>query len=74
MRDSKIMLTPIGVVRTSLSSEQVKASWSKGDEAEVEVFMEYAEALEGIDGFSHLMILFYMHEVTTDLPVGSRVV
>ena len=28
--------------------------------------MEYAEGLEGIGGFSHLMILFYMHEATED--------
>jgi tRNA (adenine37-N6)-methyltransferase len=66
MKESRIMLKPIGVVRTSLNNEQVKASWSKGIEAEIEVFMEYAEGLEGIDGFSHLMILFYMQEATED--------
>ncbi len=67
MKDSRIILKPIGVVRTSLSNEQVKASWAtKGVEAEIEVFLEYAEALEGIDGFSYLMILFYMHEDTED--------
>ncbi len=66
MKDSRIILKPIGVVRTSLSNEQVKASWSKRTEAEIEIFLEYAEALEGIDGFSYLMILFYMHEDTED--------
>lgn len=66
MKDSRIELKPIGVVRMSLSNEQVRASWSKGVEAEIELFQEYAEALEGIDGFSHLMILFYMHETTEE--------
>jgi tRNA-Thr(GGU) m(6)t(6)A37 methyltransferase TsaA len=66
MKDSRIMLEPIGVVRTSLSNEQVKSSWSKGIEAEIEIFVEYADGLEGIDGFSHLMIFFYMHEATED--------
>ncbi|MCX6000766.1 MAG: tRNA (N6-threonylcarbamoyladenosine(37)-N6)-methyltransferase TrmO [Chloroflexi bacterium] len=66
MNDRKIEVKPIGVVRTSLSREEVRAGWSKGVAAEIEVFPEYAEALEGIDGFSHLMVVLYMHETTEE--------
>lgn len=64
MEDSKIEFEPIGVVRTKLSSDAVRESWPNGIEAEIEVFDNYIEALDGIDAFSHLIILFYMHETT----------
>jgi tRNA-Thr(GGU) m(6)t(6)A37 methyltransferase TsaA len=57
-------LKPVGVVRAPLSNDQVRESWRKGIEAEIEVFDEYAPALEGIDGFSHLIVLFYLHETS----------
>ena len=64
MGDSKIEFEPIGVVRTKLSNDAVKESWPNGIEAEIEVFGDCVEALDGIDAFSHLIVLFYMHETT----------
>ncbi len=64
MGDSKIQFEPIGVVRTKLSNDAVRESWPNGIEAEIEVFADYSEALDGIDDFSQLIILFYMHETT----------
>ncbi len=61
-----IELKPIGVIRTKLGNEDVKASWSGGVEAEIEIFKEYGDALEGVDGFSHLIVLFYMHQTTEE--------
>ena len=66
MGGSKIELEPIGVVRTRLSNDAVKESWPNGIEAEIEVFEDYVEALDGIDGFSHLIVLFYMHETSDE--------
>lgn len=60
----RIEFKPVGVVRTNLSNDEVKGSWPKGIEAEIEVFEDYVEALDGIDAFSHLIVLFYMHETT----------
>ena len=62
----EIVLRPVGFVRTPLSDEEVKESWPHGIEAEIEVLEDYEEALTGIDGFSHLMIIFYMHKVTEE--------
>ena len=66
MKPFKIDLKPIGIVKTSFSNEEIKARWAKGVEAEIQVFEEYGEALEGIDGYSHLFVLFYMHEVSEE--------
>ena len=64
MADSRIKFEPIGVVRTKLSHDAIRESWPNGIEAEIEVFGDYVEALDGIDAFSHLIVLFYMHETT----------
>ncbi|MEM2896786.1 MAG: SAM-dependent methyltransferase, partial [Candidatus Bathyarchaeia archaeon] len=34
-----------------------------GEEGKIEIFKEYEGGLEGIDGFSHLMIITYLHKV-----------
>ena len=64
MRDQTVELKPIGVVRTILSNEEIRESWHEGIDAEIEVFEEYAPALDGIDGFSHVIVLLYLHEIT----------
>ncbi len=61
----KIILKPIGIVRTSFSDEEVKNSW-EGVEGVIEVFEEYAEGLEGIEGFSHIIVLAYLHKTTEE--------
>jgi tRNA-Thr(GGU) m(6)t(6)A37 methyltransferase TsaA len=37
----------------------------------VEIFPEYAPALDGLQGFSHLWVLFWFHE--NDTPEGRRI-
>lgn len=57
----EVRLRPIGVVRVSVSDEEVKEA-PEGVEGTIEVFEEFAEGLEGIDGFSHLIIIAYLHK------------
>jgi len=64
MRDRTIQLKPVGVVRTILSNDEVRESWHEGINAEIEIFEEFAPALDRIEGFSHLIVLFYLHETT----------
>jgi len=52
------------VVRTKLSNDAVKESWPNGIKAEIEVFGDCIEALDGIDAFPRLIVLFYMQETT----------
>jgi tRNA-Thr(GGU) m(6)t(6)A37 methyltransferase TsaA len=53
---------PVGVVSTDSPDNEVK-EMSDELEATVEVFPEYQEALEGLDGFSHIFVLTYLHKL-----------
>lgn len=58
----EISLTPIGVVRTVATEDEVRRGEGK-IEGELEIFPEFEEALEGIDGFSHLFVIGYFHKL-----------
>ena len=58
----KIVLKPIGVVHTNASDKQVKEE-HREIEATVEVFPEFEKALQGLDGYSHLFIMSYLHKL-----------
>jgi len=62
---SHIILKPIGVVKHTYSDEEVKSSWS-GVDGVIEVFEEYTAGLEGIEGFSHIIVIAYLHKVSED--------
>ena len=53
----EINFRPIGIVKTKASDAEVR---EKGDiEGELEIYPEFAEGLEGIDGYSHLFVIAY---------------
>lgn len=53
----EIQLKSIGVIHTKVSEAEVK---EKGDrDGEIEIYPEFVEGLEGIDGYSHLFVLVY---------------
>ncbi|MBI2237025.1 MAG: tRNA (N6-threonylcarbamoyladenosine(37)-N6)-methyltransferase TrmO [Actinobacteria bacterium] len=58
-------LEPIGYVRTRVSPEEVKAAWEEL-QSEIEILEAYEAGLTGIDGFSHLFVLTYLHEVSDE--------
>jgi tRNA-Thr(GGU) m(6)t(6)A37 methyltransferase TsaA len=63
-----ITLTPIGVIHSDhLEPEQtpIQPFFAKGCPGTAEVFPEYAEGLKDIEGFSHLILLYYFHRSTT---------
>ena len=56
-------LDPIGYVHVKYSDEDVRHSWIGGGvEGTIEIKEEYAEGLEGIDGFSHIIVVVWMHK------------
>jgi tRNA-Thr(GGU) m(6)t(6)A37 methyltransferase TsaA len=61
----KIVLKPIGVVQTKASDNHIKEE-SREVEAILEIFPDFEEALEGLDGYSHLFILSYFHKLRPD--------
>ena len=53
----EIRFKPIGIIHNKASEMEVR---EKGDrEGEIEIDPEFAEGLEGIDGYSHLFVLVY---------------
>jgi tRNA-Thr(GGU) m(6)t(6)A37 methyltransferase TsaA len=71
-------LSPIGFVKTEFAGEELRNHPIEELEADIEILEEYADGLEAIDGFSHLLIFFYMHKITSEnrkrLKVKPRIV
>ena len=61
----KIVMKTIGVVHANASDNHIKEEYREV-EAIVEMFPEFEEALEGLDGYSHLFILSYLHKLRPD--------
>lgn len=59
-------LTPIGVVKNGLKEPH----WEEWAEVESEILIreDLSEALEGLEEFSHILVLFWMHR----LPIRER--
>jgi tRNA-Thr(GGU) m(6)t(6)A37 methyltransferase TsaA len=58
------VLKPIGIVH-SAPEDVIKSSF-EGVKGIVEVFEEYAEGLQGIDGFSHIILIAYLNRVSEE--------
>ena len=59
----KIVLSPIGYVKTSVVGDEVK---DKSVISQIVLNNELVEGLSGISGFSHLFVLFYLNQVTLE--------
>lgn len=59
----KIVLNPIGYVKTIAAGEEVK---DKTVVSQIILRDELVEGLDGITGFSHLFVLFYLNQITSD--------
>lgn len=58
----QILFNSIGVVRNKATQAEIRDE-KRGLEGELEIFPEYEEALDGIEGFSHLFVLSYFHSL-----------
>ncbi|MEM2444793.1 MAG: tRNA (N6-threonylcarbamoyladenosine(37)-N6)-methyltransferase TrmO [Sulfolobales archaeon] len=54
-------LRPIGVVHVPFNDEVVKES-RNGVAGVLEIFQDFSDGLRGIDGFSHLIVVSYLHK------------
>ncbi len=59
-----IMISPIGLIHTPFSAPADTPIQSSRSNAVgwVEVFPEYAEGLQDIEAFSHLYLIYYLHQ------------
>jgi tRNA-Thr(GGU) m(6)t(6)A37 methyltransferase TsaA len=57
---TEIVLKPIGVVQTQATGNEVK---DKTRTSQIIIHKDLTEALHGINDFSHLFILFWLHQI-----------
>lgn len=60
-----ITFEPIGYVRVDVADDVVKREWESLD-SEIEVIEPYEAGLSGLDGFSHLIVITFLHELPPD--------
>ena len=61
--DVGIVLKPVGFVKTEAVGDEVK---DKNRISQIIIHAEFAEALEGIEEFSHLFVLFWLNQVSCE--------
>ena len=61
----QINLRPVGVVHTNASDDNVRLRTAES-ESRVEIFPEFQEALDGLEGFSHIFVLSYFNKLRQD--------
>lgn len=62
---NSIELRPIGYVRTEASEEQIKID-RRNVVSTIILSEGLKEVLDGIEGFSHLFVIYYMHKISEE--------
>jgi len=62
---SGILMRAIGVVHTNASNDEIKED-DKLVPSQVEIFPQFEEALEGLEEFSHVIIIAYLDRLRPD--------
>ena len=60
----EIVYKPIGIIYSPFNEPKgvpIQSTSAKGVKGEVEVFEEYKEGLEDLDGFSHIILIYHFH-------------
>jgi tRNA-Thr(GGU) m(6)t(6)A37 methyltransferase TsaA len=71
-------LQPIGIVRSDFKEPTPARLDLKKIKAEIEINIELTEALEGLEGFSHIVVLYWLHRAVFDknnlktYPMGNN--
>jgi tRNA-Thr(GGU) m(6)t(6)A37 methyltransferase TsaA len=66
----EVVLSPIGFVRTEAVGDEVK---DKSRISQIILNDELVQALEGITGFSHLFVIFWMSQIPEDKRMMLKV-
>ena len=60
----KITYKPIGIIHSPFKKPEgtpIQPAAAKGVEGIVEIFPEYSEGLQDLDGFSHIILIYHFH-------------
>ena len=64
MKISEIKYKPIGVIHSPFKEPKgtpIQPAGAKGIDGTVEVFPEYVDGLEDVEGFSHIILIYHFH-------------
>ena len=64
-RSMEVRLRPVGTVRTSCSDDEIKAR-SHDSDSVIEIFPEFQKALDGLEGFSNIFVIAFLHRLRPD--------
>ena len=69
-----MIYTPIGIIHspfTDLSAMPIQPTTKTSGPGRIEIFPEYVEGLQDLDGFSHIILLYHFHEVNDVAEVNE---
>jgi tRNA-Thr(GGU) m(6)t(6)A37 methyltransferase TsaA len=72
LSSTQVNLRAVGVVETNASDDRVREGRREA-ESTISVFPEFQDALTGLEGFSHIFVLSYLHKLRPDQIGALRV-
>ena len=64
---SQVVFRPIGEVKVQASDDEIRQRKQEMEcESRIHIFPEYQDALEGLNGFSHIFVVSYLHRLRPD--------
>ncbi len=69
-KSEEILIHPIGVIKNSITDKE-HHGW-KNISSNIFVREKYITSLDGLGGFSHIIVLFWMHQITPEERATRR--
>ena len=72
--EKEIKLRPIGIIHTPYKEPKgipIQGKFKKGITGRVEVFPEYQSGLKDVEGFSHLILIYYFDRAKEENLIGK---
>jgi tRNA-Thr(GGU) m(6)t(6)A37 methyltransferase TsaA len=70
----KIRLKPIGIIHTPYKEPKgmpIQGKFKKGIKGKIEIFPQYKQGLKDIEGFSHLILIYYFDRSKEEKLLGK---
>lgn len=70
---SIIEIKPIGVINTSFKNQTnipIQGRFGNNDEGCCTIYEEFSPGLEGLDGFSHAILIYYFHKALNESVIA----
>lgn len=72
--EKEITIKPIGIIRTPYKDRKgmpIQGKFEKDIEGKIELFPEYVQGIKDIEGFSHLILIYYFDRAKEEKLVGQ---